>query len=184
MALSSVPSQFIEKMWWRILRCLLAASTLQAKNWPDGCFMATVFLQIKIPQQAQFSPDVLLPPIRLPCASVCMARVARASYAATFLGKKSSLQLQYQIIHSPPLHLGEATGSWWSGSAKHPNWRRQCAAGGNQLVQMPPPPPPPCHVFWAGQRRVGRGAIKRVPRNSDLMPTQRILARDSISEPC
>lgn len=79
-------------------------------------------------------------------------------YAAAFLGKKSSLQLQHQIIHSPPLHLGGATGSWWSGSAKHPNWRRQCAAGGNQLGQMPPPPP--CHVFWAGQRRMGGSGWK------------------------
>lgn len=85
------------------------------------------------------------------CISMHDTSLTCASYAAAFLGKKSSLQLQHQIIHSPPLHLGGATGSWWSSSAKHPNWRRQCAAGGNQLGQMPPPP---CHVFWAGQRRV------------------------------
>ncbi|KAG7315270.1 hypothetical protein KOW79_021358 [Hemibagrus wyckioides] len=41
-------------------------------------------------------------------------RLTCASCAAAFLGKKSSLQLQRQIIHSPPLHLGGATGSSWS----------------------------------------------------------------------
>lgn len=55
------------------------------------------------------------------------------------------------IIHCSPFYPGGATGSWWSGSAKTPNWRRRSAAARSQRGQMPLLM---YHVFQAGQQCV------------------------------
>lgn len=82
-------------------------------------------------------------------------------YASVSPGKKSSLQLQHQIIHRP----GEATGSWWSGSAKHANWRRQSAAAESQRSQMPPST---CHVFQEGHEGEIEGLAKIFSSGANL----------------
>lgn len=56
-----------------------------------------------------------------------------------------------KIIHRSPSYPGGATGSWWSGSAKTPNWQRRSAAARSQRGQMPLLM---YHVFQAGQQCV------------------------------
>lgn len=73
------------------------------------------------------------------------------------------------IIHCSPFYPGGATGSWWSGSAKTPNWRRRSAAARSQRGQMPLLM---YHVFQAGQQcvcvwaEVGGERAESLPRHS------------------
>ena len=75
------------------------------------------------------------------------------------------------IIHRSPFYPGGATGSWWSGSAKTPNWRRRSAAARSQRGQMPLLM---YHVFQAGQQcvcvwaEVGGERTERLPRLSHI----------------
>ncbi len=66
---------------------------------------------------------------------------------------------------SPALRPGEATGSWWSGSAKHPNWHRQSAAAESQRSQMPPST---CHVFQEGQEGENEALAKTFSSGANL----------------
>lgn len=73
------------------------------------------------------------------------------------------------IIHRLPFYPGGATGSWWSGSAKTPNWRRRSAAARSQRGQMPLLM---YHVLQAGQQcvcvwaEVGGEGTEHLPRLS------------------
>lgn len=66
---------------------------------------------------------------------------------------------------SPASRPGEATGSWWSGSAKHPNWHRQSAAAESQRSQMLPST---CHVFKEGQEGESEALAKAFSSGANL----------------
>lgn len=106
-----------------------------------------------------------------PCISMWLARALWASHTLTvnLLDESQVCSCSLEIIHRSPFYPGGATGSWWSGGAKTPNWRRRSAAAGSQRGQMPLLM---YHVFQAGQQcvcvwaRVGGERTERLPRHS------------------
>lgn len=100
-----------------------------------------------------------------------------------------------KIIHRSPFYPGGATGSWWSGSAKTPNWRRRSAAARSQRGQMPLLM---YHVFKAGQQCVcawawvGGERTECLPRHSHIdanlthawvLPTVCVTISSSLTDP-
>lgn len=80
-------------------------------------------------------------------------------FPAKLLDENQVCSCTLKIIHCLLFYPRGDTGSWWSGSAKTPNWRRWSTAARSQCSQMPPLI---YHVFQAGQQCVcescdGRG---------------------------
>lgn len=92
-------------------------------------------------------------------------------FTANLLDGSQVCSCSLKIIHCPPFYPGGATGSWWSGSAKTPNWRRRSAAARSQRGQMPLLM---YHVFKAGQQcvcawaGVGGERMECLPRHSHI----------------
>lgn len=107
------------------------------------------------------------------CISMWVACALRGSHMFTvnLLDESQVCSCSLGIIHRSPFYPGGATGSWWSGSAKTPNWRRRSAAAGSQRGQMPLLM---YHVFQAGQQcvcvwaGVGGERTERLPRHSHI----------------
>lgn len=108
-----------------------------------------------------------------PCISMWVACALWDSHMFTvnLLDESQVCSCSLEIIHRLLFYPGGATGSWWSGSAKIPNWRRRCAAARSQSGQMPLLM---YHVFQAGQQcvcvwaGVGGERTKRLPRHSHI----------------
>lgn len=88
-----------------------------------------------------------------PCISMWLACALWACHMLTveLLDESQVCSCSFGIIHRSAFYPGGATGSWWSGSAKTPNWRRRSAAARSQRGQMPLLM---YHVFQAGQQCV------------------------------
>ena len=108
-----------------------------------------------------------------PCKSMWVACALWGSHMFTvnLLDESQVCSCSLGIIHHSPFYPGGATGSWWSGSAKTPNWRRRSAAARSQRGQMPLLM---YHVFQAGQQcvcvwaGVGGERTERLPRHSHI----------------
>lgn len=119
-----------------------------------------------------------------PCQPCIIAWVAftlcsHRMFTADLLDECQVCSCSFKIIHRSPSYPGGATGSWWSGSAKTPNWRRRSAAARSQRGQMPLLM---YHVFQAGQQCVlcvswsGRGEKRSACQDIlTLMPTWHML---------
>lgn len=108
-----------------------------------------------------------------PCISMWVACALWGShmFIVNLLDESQVCSCSLEIIHRSPFYPGGATGSWWSGSAKTPNWRRRSAAARSQHGQMPLLM---YHVFQAGQQcvcvwaGVGGERTERLPRHSHI----------------
>ncbi len=108
-----------------------------------------------------------------PCISMWVACALWGSniFTVKLLDESQVCSCSLKIIHRSAFYPGGATGSWWSGSAKTPNWRRRSAAARSQRGQMPLLK---YHVFQAGQQcvcvwaGVGGERTERLPRYSHI----------------
>lgn len=110
---------------------------------------------------------------------VAFTLCGRHMFPVNLLDECQLYSCSLKIIHCAPSYPGGATGSWWSGSAKTPNWQRRSAAARSQRGQMPLLM---YHVFQAGQQCVlcvscsGRGVKPSACQDIlTLMPTWHML---------
>lgn len=102
---------------------------------------------------------------------VACALLGSHMFTANLLDRSQVCSCSLKIIHCSPFYPGGATGSWWSGSAKTPNWQRRSAAARSQRGQMPLLM---YHVFKAGQQcvwawaGVGGERMECLPRHSRI----------------